>query len=80
MPIDESSPVRSERYPYRGKIPGLEGYEKLDVEEVYLPCGATICRLPMVYGEYDYQRREEFILRRVRAGRKQIPVGAANWL
>src|SRR3989442_14403234 len=34
----------------------------------------------MVYGEHDYQRREEFILRRVRAGRTRIPFGAGMWL
>ena len=80
VPIDEASPVRSERYPYRDLMPGREDYDKLDVEDVYLPRGATSVRLPMVYGEYDYQRREEFILRRVRAGRKRIPVGAGSWL
>jgi nucleoside-diphosphate-sugar epimerase len=34
----------------------------------------------MVYGERDYQRREEPVLRRVRAGRGHIPVGAGSWL
>jgi UDP-glucose 4-epimerase len=34
----------------------------------------------MVYGERDYQRREEPVLRRVRAGRARIPVGAGTWL
>ena len=34
----------------------------------------------MVYGEHDYQRREEFILRRVRAGRRRIPFGSGQWL
>ena len=80
LPIDESAPVRTERYPYRGKLAGFDDYEKLDVEEVYLRHGATVCRLPMVYGEHDYQRREEFILRRVRAGRGRIPVGPGTWL
>jgi nucleoside-diphosphate-sugar epimerase len=80
VPIDEESPVRPERYPYRGKMPGMDDYDKLDVEEIYLPRGATVLRLPMVYGEHDYQRREEFILRRVRAGRKQIPFGSGQWL
>lgn len=80
VPLDESSPLRSERYPYRGKLPGFDDYEKLDVEEAYLARGATVCRLPVVYGEHDYQRREEFILRRVRAGRARIPFGAGNWL
>jgi len=34
----------------------------------------------MVYGERDYQRREEFLLRRVRAGRTRIPFGSGMWL
>ncbi len=80
VPIDETSPVRSERYPYRGKAPGMDDYDKLDVEDVYLPLGATSLRLPMVYGPHDYQLREEFILRRVRAGRNRIPFGAGMWL
>jgi nucleoside-diphosphate-sugar epimerase len=80
VPLDESSPVRPYRYPYRGKIDGLDDYDKLDVEDIYLPRGATSLRLPMVYGEHDYQRREEFILRRVRARRAHIPFGAGMWL
>jgi nucleoside-diphosphate-sugar epimerase len=80
VPLDEESPVRPERYPYRGKMPGMEQYDKLDVEETYLPQGATVVRLPMVYGEHDYQLREEFILRRVRAGRSRIPFGSGQWL
>jgi nucleoside-diphosphate-sugar epimerase len=80
IPLDESSPVRPNRYPYRGQAEGMDDYDKLDVEDVYLPRGGTSLRLPMVYGERDYQRREEFILRRVRAGRTRIPVGAGMWL
>ena len=80
VPIDEESPLRSERYPYRGKLPDRDDYDKLDVEDTYLPRGATVLRLPMVYGEHDYQRREEFVLRRVRAGRKLIPFGGGQWL
>ncbi len=80
VPLDEESPVRAERYPYRGKMPGMDEYDKLDVEDVYFPRGATVLRLPMVYGEHDYQRREEFLLRRIRAGRKRIPFGAGTWL
>ena len=80
VPLDEDSPVRPDRYPYRGKTPGMDEYDKLDVEDTYLPRGATVLRLPMVYGEHDYQRREEFLLRRVRAGRKRIPFGAGTWL
>jgi nucleoside-diphosphate-sugar epimerase len=80
VPLDEESPVRLERYPYRGKMPGMHDYDKLDVEDVYLPRGGTSVRLPMVYGERDYQRREEFLLRRIRAGRDRIPFGAGTWL
>jgi nucleoside-diphosphate-sugar epimerase len=58
----------------------MDDYEKLDVEELYLRRGATVCRLPMVYGEHDGQRREWFILRRVAAGRTRIPIGAGTWL
>jgi nucleoside-diphosphate-sugar epimerase len=80
LPVDETSPVREERYPYRGQIPGMDDYEKLDVEEVYLDRGGTVLRLPMVYGPRDGQRREDFVLRRVRAGRKKIPIGSGTWL
>jgi nucleoside-diphosphate-sugar epimerase len=80
VPLDEESPVRANRYPYRGKVPDRDDYDKLDVEEVYLPLGATSLRLPMVYGEHDYQLREEYLLRRVRAGRTRIPFGAGMWL
>jgi UDP-glucose 4-epimerase len=80
VPLDEESPVRENRYPYRGKMPGMDEYDKLDVEETYLPKGATVLRLPMVYGEHDYQLRQEFILRRIRAGRNRIPFGSGMWL
>ena len=80
VPLDENSPVRPNRYPYRGKMPGMDDYDKLDVEDVYLSRGATSVRLPMVYGEHDYQLREDYILRRLRAGRSRIPFGAGMWL
>jgi nucleoside-diphosphate-sugar epimerase len=83
-PITETSPVRDERYPYRSDDPDappmMQTYEKLDVEERYLAHDATVIRLPMVYGPNDGQRREWFILRRVKAGRKQIPVGTGTWM
>ena len=80
VPSDETSAVRAERYPYRGQMPGMDDYEKLDVEEVYLGAGGTVLRLPMVYGPHDGQRREWFVLRRVAAGRARIPIGAGTWL
>lgn len=83
-PLDETSPVRTERYPYRHLEAELgewvRDYEKLDVEEVVLAAGAAVLRLPRVYGERDHRRREEFMLRRVRAGRPRIPIGAGTLL
>lgn len=80
VPIDESTPVRTERFPYRGVIPGMDDYEKLDCEERYLARGGVVLRLPFVTGPYDYQRREEMVLRRVRAGRDRMPIGRGNLL
>lgn len=80
VPLYETSPVREERYPYRGQIPGMDDYDKLDVEERYVAAGGTVLRLPMVYGPHDYQRREWFVLRRIAAGRTRIPVGAGTAL
>jgi nucleoside-diphosphate-sugar epimerase len=75
LPLDETSPLRPERFPHPG-----EDDDKLDVEAAYLRRAATVCRLPAVYGEGDHQRREEPLLRRVRAGRARIPTGTGNWL
>jgi len=82
VPLDEESPVRppERRYLYRGQREDLFDYEKLDLEPVYLERGGVVLRLPMVYGEHDYQRREEFVLRRVRANRRRIPFGPGQWL
>lgn len=82
VPLSEDSELRRKRYPSRGLgIDGVpEDYEKLDVEERWLAREAAVLRLPLVYGPHDGQRREEPILRRLRAGRDRIPVGAANLL
>jgi nucleoside-diphosphate-sugar epimerase len=80
VPITEDADLRRGRYPLRGHIEGHDDYDKLHVEPAYLARGGTVLRLAAIYGELDPQRREEFILRRVRAGRKRIPVGAGTWL
>lgn len=81
VPLTETSPVRSARYPLRDLMPGLgEHYDKLDVEPLYLARGGCVLRLSLIYGEHDGQRREEFMLRRVRAGRRRIPFGAGTSL
>ncbi len=74
VPLTEESPLRTSRY--------LDGpqWENLEVEEAYVSAGATILRLGAVYGQHDYQHRLEPVLRRVRAGRRQLPVGAGNFL
>lgn len=80
VPLNESSRVREVRYPYKELGQRPDNYDKLDVEPSYLDRGATVLRLAMIYGERDPQRREEFVLRRVRARRTRIPIGAATWL
>lgn len=81
LPITEDSALRADRYPHRGSGVGVpDDYEKLDVEERWLHRGAVVLRLPMIYGPHDWQRREEAVLRRVRARRTRIPVGVGNLL
>jgi nucleoside-diphosphate-sugar epimerase len=74
LPLTEEAPLRERRF-----VDGSQ-YENLEVEERYLPRGATVLRLGAVYGEHDYQRRFEFVLRRVRAGRTRIPIGSGQFL
>jgi nucleoside-diphosphate-sugar epimerase len=85
VPLAEDAPLRAGPAPDRETVPpgwayDPASYEKLDVERAYLDRGAVVCRLPMVYGERDYKCREEFVLRRVRAGRRRIPVGPGSFL
>jgi nucleoside-diphosphate-sugar epimerase len=85
VPLTEDSPVRAGPPPDRTYV--MEGYdydaseyEKRDVEAAYLARGGVVCRLPMAYGPHDFKRREDFVLRRVRAGRRRIPIGAGGFL
>jgi nucleoside-diphosphate-sugar epimerase len=80
VPFDEDGPLRTNRYPYRSRYPDMDDYDKLDVEPPFLARGASALRLGMVYGPRDPQRREEPVLRRVRANRKRIPTGPGNLL
>jgi nucleoside-diphosphate-sugar epimerase len=85
VPLTEESPVRTgpppdRSYVMQGYDYGPAEYEKLDVEAAYLARGGVVCRLPMVYGPHDYKRREEFVLGRLRAGRRRIPVGSGGFL
>ncbi|MBI5517986.1 MAG: NAD-dependent epimerase/dehydratase family protein [Deltaproteobacteria bacterium] len=85
VPIDEDSPLREKALPPR-PVASLRGwdydpgaYEKLQVEAAYRRVGGVALRLPAVFGEHDYQRREEPVLRRVRHGRP-VPVGPGTFL
>jgi nucleoside-diphosphate-sugar epimerase len=80
VPVDEQSPLREDRFPYRARGPEHEFYSKRDVEDAYLSRGGIVLRLPATYGEHDNQHREEFILRRVRARRRSIPIGSGGFL
>jgi len=74
VPLTEESPLRAVRY-----VDGPR-WENLEVEEAYLAVGATILRLGAVYGEHDYQHRFEPVLRRVRAGRRELPIGTGGFV
>lgn len=85
VPLTEESPLRDGPPPDRAYV--MEGYDydaseydKLDVEACYLAQGASVCRLPMVYGPHDFKCRQDFVLRRVRAQRSQLPIGAGGFL
>ena len=85
VPLTETSRLRDGPPPDRTYV--MEGYdydpleyENLDVEAAYLARRATVCRLPMVYGPHDFKHREDFVLRRVRGQRSQLPIGAGGFL
>lgn len=88
-PITEDSPLRTKRFPYRGKQPRAEDasdhwmddYDKIPVEQVVmsqpaLPC--CVLRLPAVYGPRDRQRRFRNLIKRMDDGRAVIGIDAAE--
>jgi nucleoside-diphosphate-sugar epimerase len=89
--INEDSPLRESRYPYRGrKLPiyterDMDNYDKVLVERAFqseLEFPATIVRLPMVYGPGDYVRRTFSWIKRMDDGRTAIPMeeAFARWV
>lgn len=86
-PLTEAAPLRTGRFPYRGKAPHLEHYEKIHIEEATMAADrvggveGVVLRLPMVYGPGDYQHRLFPWIKRVDDGRTQIPLshGFAAW-
>jgi nucleoside-diphosphate-sugar epimerase len=92
VPFDEAAPLRTRLYPYRGDTPRaaddpqkwVDEYDKILVEHMAasapdLP--TTILRLPMVYGEGDYQHRVFEYLKRMDDGRPAILLDedSASW-
>jgi len=70
FPFDENGPLRNKRFPYRDRVdpppPASDprawahDYDKIPIEELVLGTSGiagTILRLPMVYGDDDYQHR-----------------------
>ncbi|WP_437854456.1 NAD-dependent epimerase/dehydratase family protein [Sorangium sp. So ce363] len=83
---DERAPLRTCLFPYRGASPRpasdprgwLDDYDKIPAEEAYLAAGASVVRLPMVYGPGDPDRRLAGYLRRMVDGRRAIWLHAAG--
>jgi nucleoside-diphosphate-sugar epimerase len=74
-PLTETSPLREKLYPYRGKIAGMDDYDKIPVERIVLGAPdlpGTVLRLPMVYGPRDRQRRFHRFIKRIDDGRPAI--------
>ncbi|HEX6509032.1 MAG TPA: NAD-dependent epimerase/dehydratase family protein [Chloroflexota bacterium] len=91
-PLREDSPLRTKLYPYRGEVPRreddparmMDDYDKILVERVVLGAPdlpGTSLRLPMVYGEGDYQHRNFRYLKRMADRRPAIVLeeGQAGW-
>jgi nucleoside-diphosphate-sugar epimerase len=83
--LEEGSPLRSSRYPYRGLARGPEDmaydYEKILVERAVVgdpALPATVLRLPGVYGPGDRQHRVGEYLRRMDAGHSAIVLDGAK--
>ena len=67
-PVDEDGPLREKLYPFH------TDYDKILVEKAYRGRGATILRLPMVYGPGDQQHRLHGYLKEMDAG-NNITIG-----
>ena len=84
-PIDETAPPREHLYPYRARSKGpddpLYSYEKILVERsafARAKASVTVLRLPMVYGQGDFQRRVGSYLERLRAAGGEFRLNAAE--
>ena len=86
VPFDESAPLRDKRYPYRGETaPAADdprawahNYDKIPIEQMVMGTpgiAGTILRLPMVYGDNDYQHRLLPYVQRFADNRTAIVLG-----
>lgn len=81
VPLTEDSPLREKLYPYRGRMPNLNDYEKILVERVVMgtpDLPGTVLRLPMVYGPRDGQHRLFEHLKRMDDERPAILLDEGN--
>lgn len=90
-PLDEDSPVREGRYPYRKSSPRpngspdawLDDYDKIPLEQALRRSGQphAILRLPMVYGPGDRQQRFAWTISPMLKGKDRLVVdpGWAAW-
>ncbi len=84
-PLIEESPLRDSRYPYAtADSDWRKTYDKIPIEESILgeeDLEGVVVRLPMVYGEDDYQNRTAEVLARVRDGRNTLVMSQeqAHW-
>ena len=84
VPLTEQAPLREQLYLYRGTGRELDGYEKILVERTAMSSDmlpGTVLRLPMVYGEGDYQHRMMLELKRIDDQRPAILIEerVAEW-
>ena len=76
VPLTEQSPRRGREHWHIDR----PDWENVEFEDIYRAASATILRLGAVYGPRDDQRRLDFVLRRLRSGRAQIPIGAGSFV
>ena len=82
VPIAESSPLRTVRYPHRVLGRPNDAYDKILVEETVLPHPrTTVLRLPMVFGEGDAQKRLSQYAKPMATQEPELVIGslAAKW-
>ncbi len=89
-PLDEASPLRATRHPYRAepRRPAgaadawMDDYDKIPLEAALVArpgLGGVVLRLPMVFGPGDRQRRFRWIVRPMLAGEPRLTADPA-WL